>query len=454
MDSLNGQSRASIPSCTSPTGRPRSCKDGRRDSRPDPTSGDPDAAERTLVRLASILVTRTGPAVDALLDLIASLAPGIRGFGEIVVTLLGAFDEGIRERVAALAAEMARSGGLAVDPGLVERIAQADGASPFSAEALAHVGELVRRLETDNGPGIPCWRSSARARLERCAGWQRASSTLLEDVQAPRSCARESETLRRISSPPTSSTAAPPSGPHGHRPERRRRRSLPGGAAGGPGVARPRAPPSGDRRGGLVSPRRRVLERRQDRRRHRRELPVRGRSGARPAAETHWGQNPSGGDTSSWRRGNSGRRHRATSKATVQRFRAYNLAHAELLDEILGRGARRPGQGASNPRSPGTSGGRLRRLLRGRQRRRTPGGIGAEADRQPGEGHLSRERPSGSLSPGDTVRRIQMFEDPKSLDDVTTLHGLKRYAPRGGLRLAFRLFQSYSGPAGAPWICC
>ena len=155
-------------------------------------SGDPDLAERTLVRLASILVARTGPAVDALLDLIASLAPDLHGFGEVVVTLLGAFDEGIRDRVAALAADMARSGRLVVDSGLVERIAQTDGASPFSAAALVHVGEVVRRLETDDRPPdqvLALFRSGSTrtlrqlaARLLDAAGGQPSPSLVREQI--------------------------------------------------------------------------------------------------------------------------------------------------------------------------------------------------------------------------------------------------------------------------------
>ena len=38
-----------------------------------------------------------------------------------------------------------------------------------------------------------------------------------------------------------------------------------------------------------------------------------------------------------------------------------------------------------------------------------------------------------------------MFEDPQRLDDVTTVHGLKRYLHQQGLRLAFRLFRSQRG---------
>ena len=57
------------------------------------------------------------------------------------------------------------------------------------------------------------------------------------------------------------------------------------------------------------------------------------------------------------------------------------------------------------------------------------------------EAGLARDRARGELS-GDTVRRVQAFEDPSRLDDVTTLHGLKRYLHQRGLRLAFRLFGS------------
>jgi hypothetical protein len=51
-------------------------------------------------------------------------------------------------------------------------------------------------------------------------------------------------------------------------------------------------------------------------------------------------------------------------------------------------------------------------------------------------------------SPGDRQvsadmrRRVQMFEDPKSPDDIETLHGLKRYLHQAGLRHAFRIFRS------------
>ena len=60
------------------------------------------------------------------------------------------------------------------------------------------------------------------------------------------------------------------------------------------------------------------------------------------------------------------------------------------------------------------------------------------------EDDLARDRPDGTLS-GETIRRIQMFEDPQRLDDVTTLHGLKRYLHSWG----FGSPSSSSGPTAA-----
>lgn len=45
----------------------------------------------------------------------------------------------------------------------------------------------------------------------------------------------------------------------------------------------------------------------------------------------------------------------------------------------------------------------------------------------------------------ETTRLVLMFEDPRSLADVRTVHGLKRYLHQHGLRLAFKLFRSGAG---------
>jgi phosphohistidine swiveling domain-containing protein len=51
---------------------------------------------------------------------------------------------------------------------------------------------------------------------------------------------------------------------------------------------------------------------------------------------------------------------------------------------------------------------------------------------------LRQEAPGPQLSP-ELTRLVQMFEDPRSLGGVRTLHGLKRYLHQQGLRLGMRL---------------
>jgi phosphohistidine swiveling domain-containing protein len=53
---------------------------------------------------------------------------------------------------------------------------------------------------------------------------------------------------------------------------------------------------------------------------------------------------------------------------------------------------------------------------------------------------LSRHRNGGPLPP-DLTRLTMMFEDPQSLGQVRTLHGLKRYLHQKGLQLGFKLVQ-------------
>jgi len=122
----------------------------------------------------------------------------------------------------------------------------------------------------------------------------------------------------------------------------------------------------------------------------------------------------------------------------VARFRTYNLAHAELLALILNLApltrdrvqeiVKRMDRIVEDFTAlfaalseectilPG-----LYRELRGR--------IVAEMELQGRQPQLSPE-----LS-----RLVQMFEDPRTLGDVRTLHGLKRYLHQRGLKLGFRL---------------
>ncbi|MEI7704276.1 MAG: PEP/pyruvate-binding domain-containing protein [Deltaproteobacteria bacterium] len=411
-------------------------------------SDDPALAEQILVRLASILVTRAGPTVDALLDLIASLGQGLPFFGEVVVSMLGASDEGIRDRVTAMVAEMAQGGCLTVDAGLVERIARADGATPFSASALANLGDVVRLLGRDDpsaNPALALFRTGATRNVRRLAArlldtaGERPDPSLVRDQIGD----AEADFLApylEYSGATHLDLQEITSGAAGAVPclegLRAGERSL------GPALLRQVISDLGWARiGGGLSIHAKT------------GVAIDGSFPFVVASEHARLLGDVLGAEPLWRRhlivaqgGASGDGTARASEATVQRFRAYNLAHAELLDEIL----------AVEP----VDALKALRILRLLERVVADfaalfDGLGDDARRAPSVlerigglvlADLSRDRSSGSLS-GDTIRRIQAFEDPKHLEDVTTLHGLKRYLHQQGLRLAFRLFRSYSGAA-------
>jgi len=58
---------------------------------------------------------------------------------------------------------------------------------------------------------------------------------------------------------------------------------------------------------------------------------------------------------------------------------------------------------------------------------------------------LDEEIDTPQLS-AELTRLVQMFEDPRSLGEVRTLHGLKRYLHQKGLRLGFKLVESGRAP--------
>ncbi len=122
----------------------------------------------------------------------------------------------------------------------------------------------------------------------------------------------------------------------------------------------------------------------------------------------------------------------------VGRFRRYNLAHADVLGDLLGTGP--------------LDGEKVRRILERMDAivghfvalfrphadecailpglyAELKGKILAELETQLSERRLSAE----------LTRLVQSFEDPGSLGEVRSLHGLKRYLHQRGLRLAFRL---------------
>ncbi len=125
----------------------------------------------------------------------------------------------------------------------------------------------------------------------------------------------------------------------------------------------------------------------------------------------------------------------------IGRFRTYNLAHAEVLGEIL----------SVAPLSPA----RVERIL-DEMDRITEDFVVLFARYDEECAALPRLYAElkarildelGSAVPGrpltaELTRLVQMFEDPKNLSEVRTLHGLKRYLHQKGLRLGFKLVDS------------
>jgi hypothetical protein len=130
--------------------------------------------------------------------------------------------------------------------------------------------------------------------------------------------------------------------------------------------------------------------------------------------------------------------------SAIDRFRAYNLAHAEVLVDILDIA----------PLTPE----RVERIL-GRMDHIAAEFVALFVERSdecqalPGlysglKERIRREMArsvAGRPLPIEPTRLVQMFEDPPTLADVQTLHGLKRYLHQRGLALGFGLLESSSG---------
>jgi phosphohistidine swiveling domain-containing protein len=124
--------------------------------------------------------------------------------------------------------------------------------------------------------------------------------------------------------------------------------------------------------------------------------------------------------------------------AVVARFRVYNLAHAEALADILDVAPLTPEK--------------VHRILE-RMDRIVEGFCAlfaeeaAECGVLPGLYRELRERVlrelAGESSPeqlsAELTRLVQSFEDPRSVGEVRTVHGLKRFLHQRGLRLGLRL---------------
>lgn len=126
---------------------------------------------------------------------------------------------------------------------------------------------------------------------------------------------------------------------------------------------------------------------------------------------------------------------------TIQRFRRYNVVHAEALNDFL----------EVAPLTPV----RVRRLLHRVDHIVEDfialfGSATDEAARLPGIYQKMRASieagiaglKDDSLLPPDVTQFVEMFEDPHTVEEVRTLHGLKRYLHQRGLLYAFRLFRA------------
>ncbi len=125
----------------------------------------------------------------------------------------------------------------------------------------------------------------------------------------------------------------------------------------------------------------------------------------------------------------------------VQRFRKYNLLHAELLGEILEVAPLTPVKARRILERLEQVVGHFAALFRGHSEdaarvEERYAALCAEVLRSIGLA------PDAQPLDAEATRIVQMFEDPRSLDEVRTLHGLKRYLHQEGLRLAFRAFRS------------
>ncbi len=140
--------------------------------------------------------------------------------------------------------------------------------------------------------------------------------------------------------------------------------------------------------------------------------------------------------------GDSGSGKPPAKTAKVLRFRRYNIAHAELLEALF----------EIAPLTRAKAELVLDRMaevvedfeyLFGDH---TADGVGARDKYRLLRCQIESALHGEATEPQSSAvaRLVQMFEEPRGVDEVTTLHGLKRYLHQRGLRLAFGLFGSAS----------
>ena len=126
---------------------------------------------------------------------------------------------------------------------------------------------------------------------------------------------------------------------------------------------------------------------------------------------------------------------------TVARFRSYNLTHSQVLAEILDVA---PLTREKIDRILSMMDSIVSDFLALFSTYAEEGGILPSLYRELRERihrELQKEQEGPQISP-ELTRLVQMFEDPRSLAEVRTLHGLKRYLHQRGLNLGFRLVES------------
>lgn len=130
--------------------------------------------------------------------------------------------------------------------------------------------------------------------------------------------------------------------------------------------------------------------------------------------------------------------------SAIDRFRAYNLAHAEVLGDILDIAPLTPERVERLLGRMDHIAAEFVALFAGRsdECQGLPGLYSGLKERIRRE--MARAIPGRPL-PIEPTRLVQMFEDPPTLADVQTLHGLKRYLHQRGLALGFGLLESSSG---------
>ncbi|RPI66467.1 MAG: hypothetical protein EHM47_16580, partial [Ignavibacteriales bacterium] len=129
----------------------------------------------------------------------------------------------------------------------------------------------------------------------------------------------------------------------------------------------------------------------------------------------------------------------------VALFRSYNLAHANLLREILDIAP--------------LSSQKIRNIIEQLDRIVSDFVIlfnkySEECEIIPGIYNKIRDKvlkelnndPSAEQISADTTRLVQMFEDPHNIGEIHTLHGLKRYLHQKGLQLGFKLVDQSKSP--------